>query len=294
MTLLISWIGVDSRKVSSLYIASDSRVSWTKATIFDRGRKVYGCLKHPIIVGYCGDVLFPSMVLGQVVEAADNGLLFSDESSGAEMLDAVDSMIRRALMDYPIRTAGVAADSVEFILAARGADGAFLCRTLTWTKTTSAWQQADVAFEPHSYTLAVLGSGASHFKAKFEEYQHGNDKKTSRAAYQCLCHTLAEGKDAYCGGAPQVVGLYNKFPARRFGIIHNGKRFLHGAELPDDEGLIFGGVEWRNDRFELCDGATKQIMLGAQRQPNALRPRRGDSLGAHWSWTIGFGRASAW
>jgi hypothetical protein len=272
MTLLISWIGVDSRKVSSLYIASDSRVSWTSATTFDSGRKVYGCVNHPIIIGYCGDVLFPSIVLGQVVEAADSRVLFNEGASGETMLAAVESMIKRAIMEYPIQLPTVAADSVEFILAVRGPDGAFSCRTLLWTRATNAWQGAAVAFAPYSNTLVVLGSGSQNFMKKFAEYQRGNDRKTSRAAYQCLCHTLAEGRDAYCGGAPQLVGLYNKFPARRFGIIHKKKRFLHGAEIPDDAELNFSGVEWRNERFEICDGATKQIMLGAQRQPNALRP----------------------
>lgn len=41
MTLLASWIAVDSRKPSSIYILSDSRISWGSAAKFDFGKKVF-------------------------------------------------------------------------------------------------------------------------------------------------------------------------------------------------------------------------------------------------------------
>jgi hypothetical protein len=73
MTLVVSWIGIDSRKISSLYIASDSRISWGNQAKFDSGQKVFGCKNHPIIIGYCGDVLFPSIVINQLIDLADQG-----------------------------------------------------------------------------------------------------------------------------------------------------------------------------------------------------------------------------
>jgi hypothetical protein len=76
MTLLVSWLGVDTHGIASAYIASDSRVSWGRETNFDHGRKVFAFRSSPDILGYCGDVLFPTMVLSQITEIADNGLLF--------------------------------------------------------------------------------------------------------------------------------------------------------------------------------------------------------------------------
>ena len=232
---------------------------------------MFGCAKEPIVVGYCGDVLFPSQVLGQVVEAADCGVLFSETSSNDTRLDAVESMIKCCLQEYILGASRLAGDSVEFLLASRASESDFLCRTLRWTSKTNAWEMKTEVFKPHSYTLAVLGSGAAIFRRRFEEYQSGNDRKTSRAAYQCLCHALADEMDNFCGGAPQLVGLYNRGPARRFGIVHQGRRFLHGVEIPENADINFDGVEWRNDLFERCDPRTKRILEGAQRQPNPLR-----------------------
>jgi hypothetical protein len=66
MTLLVSWIGVDPHGTSSAYIAADSRVSWGDVANFDHGRKVFAFRHSPDILGYCGDVLFPTMVLSQI------------------------------------------------------------------------------------------------------------------------------------------------------------------------------------------------------------------------------------
>ena len=71
MTLIVAWIGVDDKKkgkeISSLYIASDSRYSTGVKDKFDFGIKVFGASKYPEIFGFCGDVLFPSMILGQII-----------------------------------------------------------------------------------------------------------------------------------------------------------------------------------------------------------------------------------
>lgn len=50
MTLLSSWLGVDSRHPSSIYILSDSRISWGDKTKFDYGKKVFGCKNSPDIL----------------------------------------------------------------------------------------------------------------------------------------------------------------------------------------------------------------------------------------------------
>lgn len=41
MTMLVSWIGVDTHGPSSVYIAADSRISWTQEHKFDFGKKVF-------------------------------------------------------------------------------------------------------------------------------------------------------------------------------------------------------------------------------------------------------------
>ena len=74
MTTLIGWVGVDQRGLSSAYLASDSRLSSNGAK-WDCGRKLFACKTTPDVFGYCGAVLFPSLVLGQITEIVDAGLL---------------------------------------------------------------------------------------------------------------------------------------------------------------------------------------------------------------------------
>ena len=77
MTMIVGWVAVDQRSPASVYIASDSRFTWGEQSSFefDYGRKVFACKNSADIFVYCGDVLFPSIALGRVVEMADNGLL---------------------------------------------------------------------------------------------------------------------------------------------------------------------------------------------------------------------------
>jgi hypothetical protein len=68
MTSLVSWIGVDSLAPASIYLASDSRISWGNRLTWDYSRKLFASRNHPEILGYFGDVLFPSQVLGQLID----------------------------------------------------------------------------------------------------------------------------------------------------------------------------------------------------------------------------------
>ncbi len=71
MTSLISWVAIDSRGPASFYVASDSRISWARDAHWDMGRKLFTCRHSPDLFGYCGDVLFPSLLLSQVSQLLD-------------------------------------------------------------------------------------------------------------------------------------------------------------------------------------------------------------------------------
>lgn len=74
LTSLMCWIGVDSRGPASAYIATDSRLSWSRNQTWDFGRKTFASASSPDVFGYCGDVVFPSIVLSQFVSALDGRL----------------------------------------------------------------------------------------------------------------------------------------------------------------------------------------------------------------------------
>ena len=101
MSLVVSWIGIDTHGPASAYIVSDSRISWDNQAKFDCARKVFASKKYPEIFGYAGDVLFPSIVLAQIVESIDCDLLYTRQMSCAEKNKRVYEKLRYALTKYP-------------------------------------------------------------------------------------------------------------------------------------------------------------------------------------------------
>ncbi len=268
MTLIASWIGVDSRKSSSVYIVSDSRISWGDTANFDYGRKVFGCKNSPDIFGYCGDVLFPSIVLNQLVEIADQGLLFKSEWNCSEKFKAVHEKLTEIFNLYPSAVKGITKDILQIIHASRDNEQNFHCQIYEWQRKTGKWESIPTNIKDHSDKLIVLGSGQNEFLEKYKLYWESANKKTSRAIFHCFTDTLADIKDKYCGGAPQLVGLYKIDNAKFFGIIQNNKRYLHGLQV--DNLFNLNNVDWRNELFEICDGETMKRKDNAQRQPNPL------------------------
>ena len=273
MTLIAAFVGVDGKKPrpkrASIYILSDSRISWGKTNKFEFGRKVFGCKKSPDIFGYCGDVLFPSIVLNQIVDIADQGILFENGWTCEQKFQAVIKMLIGAFNKYPKEVSTITAETLQIIHASRDDERNFFCQKMVWKKSTNTWTGEKVEFKDHSDKLFVLGSGKIEFMEKFKFYAESENQKTSRAVFHCFIDTLNEIKDPYCGGAPQLVGLYRNENARFFGVIHQGKRYLHGVQV--DDLINLDRVEWRNELFEVCNGKTMEVIEGAKRQPNPLK-----------------------
>ena len=105
MTLIVSWIGVDDKKAgketASIYISSDSRYTWGNSGKYDYGIKVFGSTKSPEIFGFCGDVLFPSTILGQVIPQIDNGILLDNTDNAEIKSNKIFSYIETSLESYP-------------------------------------------------------------------------------------------------------------------------------------------------------------------------------------------------
>ncbi len=268
MTLLVSWVAVDTHGPSSVYIAADSRVSWGTAAQYDHGKKLFTCRNSADIFGYCGDVLFPSIVLAQVVEMADSGLLFDPDDDPAVRSDAVTQKLKCQFATYPRDVSGMNANSLEVLHASRRKGGhQFECRLLTWTRV-KGWRSDAVTLPSCSDVLFARGSGAQDFTERYKTYKKGPNAETSRSVFHCFCDSLVNSGVPSVGGAPQLVGLMRKpqSPGRQFGIISSGQRYLLGARV--DELMNFDRIEWRNELFEICDGKTCQRKAHAQHQPN--------------------------
>ena len=272
MTLLVAWAGVDSHGPSSVYIASDSRISWGTAASFDYGRKVFSFSRWPDILGYCGDVLFPSIALNQIVELADAGLLFAPTFSCKQKFQAIVDKLNDLFRQYPQLHSGIAENSLSIIHASRDPtdNKKFSCHTISWT-SKRGWHGEERALPNSSDVLFALGTGAREFSENFRRYKVGTNRETSRAVFHCFCDTLTQVADPLVGGAPQLVGIYRKphSPGFTVGTIYNGMRYFLGAHI--DNGRNLDTVEWRNANFERCEGRTMNKLPDAQPQPDPLR-----------------------
>lgn len=269
MTLVVAWLGVDTKGPGSIYIASDSRISWGNGSHFDFARKVFAFNNHPDVLGYCGDVLFPSIVLSQIVEMADSGLLFKKDFNSKEKFNSIKDVLNNALLKYPKE---VISKNFQVIHISREPNDnkKFLCHLIKWDHKKGL-QDEEIQLKNHSSLIIAMGSGEKEFSRNYGKYQNGDNQYTSRNVFHCFCDTLFNIKDTFCGGAPQLAGLYRKpqTTAVKFGIIKDNKRYLFGAEV--DNNMNFDTIEWRNELFELCDGNTMLKLKAAQPQPNRLK-----------------------
>lgn len=271
MTLLASWIGIDTHGPTSAYMVSDSRISWGMTRNFDYGKKVFASSQYPEIFGYAGEVIFPSIVLAQLIEMIDAGILFTSEMTCSEKHAAVFEKLCHSFSKYP---EDCVPHPVQILHISRDTNfekyPAFSCRLFTWS-AKSGWHCKTIEIPNESGILCVLGSGAKEFNPNYERYRTGANSGTSRNVFHCFIDTLFNTTDPACGGPPQLVGIYRKpgTNATNFGIIYNKKRYLLGMELPD--GVTYDKIEWRNELFEIADGLTKKKAPSATSQPDPFR-----------------------
>lgn len=259
MTSIVSWVGVDDRGPASVYIASDSRISWGNSHIWDNGRKTFASATHPYIFGYCGDVLFPSMVLPVVQEHLASGAIALRPRS---MFGEVGSLIRRLWRQYPQQEHR----DFSIIMAARLGDkmaARFFVAVMVFNAETQAWHLREEEMPEVSSSLVHDGSGAEQIVAAETLWQASAHAGTSRAMFSAFCESMRTGADPHTGGGPQLVGLRRIGTGMTFGVTYDGARHLSGAVV-SKESAAASSVEWFNELFERVDGARMGRLKNAQ------------------------------
>lgn len=265
MTSISVWAGVDTRGVASVYVASDSRISWRELYRWDQGRKVFACNSKPHIFGYWGDTLFATLALPVLADRIDRDLLARMD---LEESDEIGEAILLLWNDYPVderRNLGI----IHSYRTGHGTDCVFHLTAMTYDKASDSWDTRKIPMPSASAMLEVAGSGAKAVNRSLYLWQLSQAAGTSRAIFSAFCESVTSQDDPYTGGAPQLAGLYRIGPGRLFGIAHNGNRYFAGTMLADSDGP--GTVEWRNHLFERVDGSTGERVPGAQRHED--RPR---------------------
>jgi hypothetical protein len=263
MTTLIAWTGVDSHGTASVYLASESRISWPGSTTWDRGRKLFSAQTQPDISGYQGDVLFPSLLLGQVIDLIDAGVLIESADDHLERWRRIRSVLTDAFVGYP----DAQRRPFAIVYATREGErmpSAFHIVQTAWSPT-DGWRTTWLPLPSRSSLVVNLGSGAADMATWYERWSRTSRRDTSRSVFSAFCDALCSGTDSLSGGAPQLAGLYRIGCGRTFGVVHRGQRFVHGLPIPAMSGLA--GVEWRNALFERCDPTTLSRFEQAAPQP---------------------------
>ncbi len=250
MTSLMCWIGYESRPVpSSAYIITDSRISWESQT-WDFGRKTYASRQTPDIFGYCGDVVFPSLVLSQFVSALDEGLYSGDAK---QRHDGLERLVRTSFDKLPKN------EQRAFTIVHCGRDGdrmetQFRVFVLKWK---DGWTSAECELPVRSSAVVHLdGSGLTSMRTALDRRANLAVGRTTRGLFQSFVDALASEDDPATGGAPQLVGLYRIGPGISFGVLHNLHRFLYG--MPVHDLAPESQLDWRTDLFERADGHRKK------------------------------------
>jgi hypothetical protein len=265
LTTLISWVSVDQRGPAALYLASDSRITWgSQSRRWDAGRKLFACGRHPDVFGYVGEVIFPSLVLGQVIEAADRGLIFADELGDPD--DRHSKFVNIIKKSFCRRHNSPNYD-FQILHGSRSSPG-LNCRFHIWLLSYSAhkelWRDEKINVSTvHSSLVLALGSGAQSAHFYDRHWKETGQGRTSRAVFWAFCETLRSGRDPLSGGPPQLVSLYRQAVPHTFGVVYEKKRYFHG--LPLNEGIAYGAIEWRDELFQRVDGETMTLLAGAQR-----------------------------
>jgi hypothetical protein len=262
MTTLISWIGVDQRGVASIYIASDSKISWSSTNSWNSGKKLFSSKDSPEIFGFCGDVTFSSTVLAQLCDQIDSGLLKNCQVF-EQKLEKIWEYISSSFACYPQSQRSY----FEILYASRigaGLASKFFAAKICWLGSGSVFHET-LSLPTNSGLIEGFGSGKLAMKDKDIRWRISDVGRTSRSVFGAFCDALKDGEDPRSGGSPQLIGLYRAFPPIQFGIIWGNERYLSGALAP--AAIDLDAIEWRNSLFERCDPHTLSIKTGAQRQP---------------------------
>lgn len=264
MTTLLSWISVDARGPSGIYIVGDSRITWGSASRrWDSGRKVFAC-RSADIFGYCGDVLYPTLVLGQLGDLVDRNLLWQGDANA----EARHTKIVEYLKASFERRHNAPDHDFTILHCARDGDGqtgSFYIWKVSYRATLRDWLDERVVIgDPiTSMVLLQLGSGNHALSREIAAWEASPQGGTARAIFSAFCDSLDKEGDALSGGAPQIVALHRSGSGKVIGFIAEGMRYLYG--LPIQLIPELDNVMWVDSLFQRVSPETGTLLPNAQR-----------------------------
>ncbi len=213
-------------------------------------------------IAYSGDVVFPSLVLGQLVSAIDQGVLFAPEDSHQDK----NAVIFESMKTSHRRRHKVIEQDFSVLHICRWREWpatAFVAWLITYKRDGDVWAVQELTIPTETKLIQTLGSGADSARTHTGRWNASNVGGTSRAIFSAFCDAIASNDDLLSGGLPQLAGLYTEEPPCTLGFIDNGLAFLHGLEIKT--GVALANIEWRDKLFQRIDPTTMLPFQGARR-----------------------------
>jgi len=265
MTLLVSWTGIDTHGPASVYIATDSRITWGKDGAFDHAVKTYAMHNFPAVFGYCGDALVSQMIIAQT-SALVSSVIDPNRATLEDIANLFARSMARSYADYPKRHS---TGSFTVVICGKRqlvSCGDFQCYKIKSSFSDTAISQ--VAFPVESSPLVIVGSGASEFRRQYDRHSvdENPNRSTSRDVYHAFAQCLQSGLEETVGSVPQIVSVIRKPGSCGFhcGAVSGENRYINGQLIDFD--LLRNEAVWFNENFEITDPATKKRMKNAQIQ----------------------------
>lgn len=281
MTMIASWIGIDSRSASSLYIASDSRITSGRGGVTDEACKLYACSTRAHVFGYVGWSDYACTVLEQLVAGIDGGL-FGIGGDVSVRQSKVFAFLKDSLSDR-LRRGNQKIHSAPFSILhgarqGRGLTSEFSLWILTWVpskgwhirRQRTKWQRSKIVFS--------FGSSQRDLRRFVRIWQKSDAANTSRSIFSAFCDALVATSDICTGGPPQLVGIFRQGPGRSFDVVYKGSLYLAGRRV--DPVQVKEKLFCPNQLFERVDMKSTRLLPDAQRQPRprSIRPPRRPSI----------------
>jgi hypothetical protein len=273
MTTLISWAvyrAGQATRPNSIYITSDSRITWgSHTTYWDGGRKIFTCRVEPHMFGYCGDVVFPSLVVAQIVSAIDNGVLFESTTSAEEKHEIVYTSLKKSFerrRDTPDQDFSI----LHALRMSENATRLFAVWQVSYHSKQREWQSIPMPIPATTGLIAVLGSGKASVKKHIDRWTKSDVGARSSAFFSGFCDALFSAEDKYSGGMPQIGALNPGSHAQIIGFIDNDAHYLHGLEVVPMKTLH--RIKWCDRHFQNINPSTLKRPAKARRlkRPSGL------------------------
>jgi hypothetical protein len=127
------------------------------------------------------------MVLSQIADMADHGLLFTQRATCRERFEAIKEKLIQQFFSYPRMVETITAPVLQVLHLSRDPikNTAFSCWLIEWTRK-NGWSEKNVPMPSVSGIIFSLGSGSMEFNDNYERYKKGSNLGTSRSVFQCF------------------------------------------------------------------------------------------------------------